>query len=560
MIQAVADTGFTKTPQAQQQVVWNITTALLSLINAMAIARDEIVEAIASNPQLVPFLCFLVTHKSTPYEILIEALGSLMTLSEDNLEVSQLILADQSNCFRHLTKLKEGTDAKSIYSCGVLHNLFSSLEWYDSSPGQDGATDARIIPNLSQVLERTRQDPKTYQIGGIAPEVVTLALEVLASIATELQSAVAKGSKNKDEWNGIKDDEPIENGVEDMKIGSDEDELPDATDAMDADDAEDSEVSDADDAEEEEDEMDEDAMLADMDLVTGDHGEDDDGGIEDLPSLKVFITKAMPHIIRLANLAPASDEAIIIQSEALSTLNNIAWTMSCFDYSKSANDAILEAWSPVAKRIWSKVIALILATDTADVSLAEQVTGVAWAVARTLQGYTPLLGDEHRKFISLYKASKGLPGKPEEQPEQEDADPFQALGVKCVGVLGQLAKDPAPIDRNREIGIFLVTILDALPDTPAADAVEAVNQLMEIYRDEKNECTKAVFYKDNFLKHLENILYKLKAKAKTVDKRGATSELRARVDGAIRDLGRFIQYKKKRTPRDHEMTRSESPE
>ncbi|KUI68801.1 Synchronized import protein 1 [Cytospora mali] len=440
VIQTVADTNFVKTPQAQQQVVWSIATALLSLLTAFAIARDEIVDAIASNPQLLPFLCFLVTHKSTPYEILNEALSCLMTLSEDNLKVSQLILADQSNCFRHLMKLKEGTDAKTVYSCGILHNVFTSLEWLDASPGQDGATDASIIPNLSQVLERIRQDPKTYQIGGAAPEVVTLALEV-------------------------------------------------------------------------------------------------------------FLMKAMPHIIRLANLAPASDDAIIIRSEALSTLNNIAWTMSCFDYSKPANAGIFDAWSPVAKRIWSKVIVLVLATDTADVSLAAQVTSVAWAVARILQGSTPLLGDEHRKFISLYKASKGLAGKLEEQLDQEKADPFQALSVKCIGVLGQLAKDPAPIDRNREIGIFLVTVLDALPDTPAADAVEALNQLMEIYSDETHACDKDVFFKDNFLKHLEDVLPKTRTMAKTIDKRGQTSELRARVDEAKLNLGRFIQYKKTHPPK-----------
>lgn len=518
-------------------------------------ARDEIVDAIATNPQLLPFLCFLVTHKSTPYEILNEALNCLMTLSEDNLKVSQLILADQSNCFRHLTKLKEGTDVKSVYSCGILHNIFTSLEWIDASPGQDGATDAKIIPNLSQVLERTRQDPKTYQIiGGVTPEAVTLALEILASIATDLQGAVAKGSKikAKEEWNGIKDDEAMELGEdEDMKQGSDEDGQLDAADAMDALDVEDADDADGDNgAEEEDDEMDSDAIEEDMEhVLRGDDSDDDDGEIDELPTLKEYLSKAMPHIIRLSNLAPSTEESIVIQSEALSTLNNIAWTMSCFDYSKAGNAPILDAWSPVAKRIWSKVIVLVLATDTADVSLAAQVTSVAWAVARTLQGSTPLLGDEHRKFMALYKASRGLPAKAEDQPEQEDADPFQALGVKCIGVLGQLAKDPAPIDRNREIGIFLVTILDALPETPAADAVEALNQLMEIYGDESHACDQAVFCKDNFSKHLEGILPKMRTMAKTIDKRGATSELRARVDDTILNLDRFIKYKKTHPPK-----------
>ena len=96
-VQTVAESSFTKSPKAQQQVVWNITTALIALINALATARDEILDAIASNPQILPFLCFLITHTSTPYETSTEALSCLMSLSEDNLKVSQLVLADPSN-------------------------------------------------------------------------------------------------------------------------------------------------------------------------------------------------------------------------------------------------------------------------------------------------------------------------------------------------------------------------------------------------------------------------------------------------------------------------------
>lgn len=540
MVQTVAESSFTKAPKAQQQVVWNITTALIALITALATARDEILDAIALNPQILPFLCFLVTHSSTPYETSTEALSCLMSLSEDNLKVSQLVLADPSSCFRTLTKFKEGTDIKSVYSCGVLHNVFSSLEWHDGSPGQDGATDAQLIPSLSRVLERTRQDPKTNQIGGISPEAASLALEILASIATDLQGTVAKGNKDKEEWNGIESDEAMEeDGDDDMKQEGD-DENAEAADAMEADGAEG----------EEDDEMDEDAMEADLDLVTGgDDDAEDDSGIDDLPTLKEFMTKAVPHIIRMANLAPASDEAVAIQSEAFSALNNISWTLSCFDYSETGNAGLLKAWTPVAKRIWSNVIAPVLATDTADISLASLVTSIAWAVSRTLQGSTPLVGDEHRKFIALYKASKGLPAKPEDQASQEEADPFQALGVKCVGVLGQLAQDPAPISLNREVGIFLITILNALPETPAADAVEALNQVMDVYGDETHACDKEVFWKDNFLKHLEEILPKAKAVAKTIDKRGATAELRFRADEAVLNLGRFIQYKKKTPPK-----------
>lgn len=542
MVQTISDASFCKTSKAQQQVTWNITTALLSLLTALATARDEILDAIVSNPQILPFLCFLTTYNSTPSEIFTETLSCLTILTEDNMKVSQSILADQPNCFRTLTKFKEVGDVRAVYACAVLHNIYSALEWHDGSPGQDGTTDAKLIPSLCQILEKTRQDPKTYQVGGVDAEVVTLALEVLASIATDLQVSITKGSKP-EEWNGIEDDEAMENGGdEDMKNG---DADRDDADGIEADITGDEEGEDGDDVDMG------DAMEADMDLVTGeDNGIEDNAGVDDLPTMREFILKAVPHLIRLSNFAPASEEAIAIQSEALSALNNVAWTMSCFDYSETGNAGILKVWAPVAKRLWTKVVAPVLATDTADVSLASSVTSIAWAVARTLQGSTPLMGDEQHKFMSLYKASRSLTESSEKATlPAEQEDPFQGLGVKCIGVLGQLAQDPAPTDLNREVGVFLVTILDALPDTPPADTVEALNQLMDIYGDESHPCVKAVFWKDNFLKHLEEVLPKAKTMAKRIEKRGATTELRARADEAVLNLGRFIQYAKKHPPR-----------
>lgn len=543
MAQAFSDGSFTKTPKAQQQVTWNVTTALLSLLTALATARDEILDAITSNSQILPFLCYLISYNSTPSEVFIEALGCLATLTEDNIKASQLVLADQSNCFRTLNKFKEAGDARAAYTCTVLHNIYSALEWHDASPGQDGATDAKLVPNLCQLLEKTRQDPKTYQVGGVEVEAVTLALEVLASIATDLQASATKDNKADDEWNGIDDDAAMDNGDdEEMKNGDDEE---DEEDDVEADGTDDDGDEDGDDVN-----MD-DAMEADMDFVTGaDVDEEDNSGIEDLPTLREFIVKAIPHLIRLSNFAPSSDEAIAIQSEALSALNNIAWTMSCFDYSESGNAGILKVWAPVAKRLWTKVVAPTLATDTADVSLASLITSVAWAISRTLQGSTPLMSDEHHKFISLYKASKGLTAQLDKaSASTEPEDPFQGLGVKCIGVLGQLAQDPAPTGLNREVGVFLVTVLDALPDTPPADTVEALNQLMDIYGDESRPCVKAVFWKDDFLKHLEAVLPKAKTMTKRIEKKGATMELRARADEAVLNLGRFIQYTKKHPPR-----------
>ncbi|KAK8932054.1 putative ARM-like repeat-containing protein [Metarhizium anisopliae] len=206
------------------------------------------------------------------------------------------------------------------------------------------------------------------------------------------------------------------------------------------------------------------------------------------------------------------------------------------------NAGIQKAWAPVGRTLWEQVITPILSSDTADVNLATQVTGLAWAVSRSLGGSTPLKGDEHRKFISLYQATKSM------EP-QDSEDPFQRLGVKCVGVLGQLAADPAPASLNREIGTFLITLLTGLPDTPAADAVEALNQVFDIYSSEGFAYDGEVFWKDNFLNQLELVLPKARAMVKSVDKK-TQPELRARADEAVMNLGRFLAYKKKNKPDD----------
>lgn len=531
---------FAQTTKAQQRFVWDICSSVISLVGALAVARDEIVDTIIKNEDIFQFLFALVSATSTPLEVFEETLTCLMTLSEDNLHVSQLILADPSNCFKQLMKFKSASGSRAVLACGVLHNMFAALEWHDHSPGQDGATDAVLIPVLVRVLDQTKMDNITANgNASMAPiDVVQLALETLASIATDLQGSIEKGNKiaergnkTEEEWNGIGDDTEMDQDKEEDENAEEDDEDGEHQDDGDV-------------------EMDEDEMEADMEMVTGaDDQVDDVSGIDDIPTLRELIQKAIPQLIRLSNVQLSSDEALAIQMHSLSALNNIAWTVACIDFANGENANIFQVWAPAAKRIWSKVIAAILATDTADINLAAVVASLAWAVARSLQGSVPLAGDEHRKFMSLYQAAKKLnQDKSAAGTSESDEDPFQGLGVKCIGVLGQLGRDPAPIPLNREIGVFLITVLTLLPETPAAEAIEALNQLFDIYGDENLDCDREVFWKDDFLKHLEEISPKTKSMAKAIDKR-AQEELRSRADEVVLNLNRFTQYKKKNKPK-----------
>ncbi|KAI0387853.1 hypothetical protein F5Y04DRAFT_12931 [Hypomontagnella monticulosa] len=508
---------FSQTTKAEQEYVWRIVESLTAILSALSEAQDEALEAISRNEEIVRFLFHVISNASTTAPVLNSALSCMITLSEDNKQFVQAILDDGfTRSYKHLVSYKSGDGYKAVLACGILHNIFSVMQWNDQSPGRDDACDAVLVPALSRTLEHTRLDggATNGDDSTSSVEILQLTLEILASIGTTLQETLEKSSRGKPER-----------------------EAPDDKDvAMDADD---NDQLSGDESVGEDEEMDEDEMEADMEMVTGaDDNDNELDGIDDLPTLKELIQKAIPQILKLSRISGNDEASDLIRTHALTALNNISWTVSCIDFTERSNAAILRAWTPVAQTIWGQVIAPVLSSDTSDVGLATVVTSLAWAVARTLHGQTFLSGDEPKKFISLYHASKNL------NPDEDD--PFQSLGVKCVGVLGQLAL-AAPIALNREIGIFLLTVVKGLPETPAADAVEALNQLFDIYGDETKEWDKLVFWKDNFLQHLEEAAPRVKAMVKTVDKR-KTTELRVRAEEANLNLSRFIQYKQKHRP------------
>ncbi|KAI8624561.1 hypothetical protein F5Y19DRAFT_467765 [Xylariaceae sp. FL1651] len=514
--------AFSKRAKAEQNFVWSIAQSLADILAALAEAQDEALDAASQNEQIMRFLFTLISGDSTTAPVLKSTLSCMITLSEDNQQFAEAILGDSTGqCYKHLMTLKSGDGFKAVLACGVLHNVFSVMEWNDQSPGRDGACDAILVPTLSQTLEHTNIKDDMINGHSHSPaspaDVLQLALEVLASIGTGLQDSLGKGKRAKENaWEG----------VDDKDVAMDADEDGDLSDDKPAD---------------EDDEMDEDEIEADMDMVTGaGNGTDEAPGIDHLPTLKELVQRAIPKTLKLFQAIQDEDEtSTLIRTHALTTLSNIAWTISCIDFNEGANAAISQVWIPAAQLIWKDAVAPVLASNTSDVGLATIVTSLAWAIARTLHKERFLDGDEQKKFISLYHASKNLDTDPE--------DPFRGLGVKCIGVLGQLALDPAPVALNREIGVFLVTVVAALPETPAADAVEALNQLFDIYGDEKNICDKEVFWKDNFLQHIETMVPKVKAMVKTVDKR-KSAELRARAEEASLNLLRFIQYKQKHRP------------
>lgn len=58
----------------------------------------------------------------------------------------------------------------------------------------------------------------------------------------------------------------------------------------------------------------------------------------------------------------------------------------------------------------------------------------------------------------------------------------------------------------QEIGVFLMTLIAAAPNTPAEPTVEAINAIMDIYADADFDYDGPVFVNCGFLAHLQKAL------------------------------------------------------
>lgn len=537
-----ADPEFKKLHKPQQELVWTLTKSAINLLASLAGAQDEIVQAIGNFKLISKFLIGLLKIGNVPAEVLNEVLSCLLVLTEENKTFADDVL---NLALEELLTMKDVKNILSVPACGVLHNCFVSAQWFDHNTPVEGVSDAILIPTLVEFMKPLSSQFNGHDTHSDPEQVLQLALEITASIATSLQEALEHGSRYEKEFEGFDDAEPMTEDDEDMEGGE-------ADVGADA---------------EEDDEMDQDQIDADMELVTGPDTDSptETGDSTEQVTLDRLVRIATPQVLEVA-IGKMKEEGEITQNQALQTLNNIAWTISNIDFAVGYLDTVQKIWVKLATEIWRTSVTVVLDCKDAEIDMISTITSLAWGLVRGANGSINFTPGEQRKFMAVYEAAKKLEPL---DPTDGESDAFQTLGVKCIGVLGSLARNPAPIDLNREIGIFLLKVLHSLPqppsaktaisdainggvhngnassnETPVADAVEALNQIFEIYDDKSHSFDGPVFWGDNFYKHLEEILPKAKHAAKSIDKR-RLPELRERADDAVEDLRRFLLYKKK---------------
>lgn len=257
-------------------------------------------------------------------------------------------------------QLKNSGGFKGVATCGVLHNIFTAMNWADDNAPMDGASDAILLPTLIESMQQAQQTNGANGTNGhttnSSPErVLQMALEITASIATSLQEALELGNGKEEVFEGFGDDEEV-----------DEDQMVDGD--ADLSEGEEGDLSD------EENEMTQEDIEADMDMVLGDDPEDEETS-NDQDTLHQLVQVACPTVIALTQLSEDSKmEGDDVQTPALAALNNIAWTVSSIDFSKSHLGGLQKSWAGIAQRIWDEVVCRVLASNTANVELAASIT------------------------------------------------------------------------------------------------------------------------------------------------------------------------------------------
>lgn len=236
---------------------------------------------------------------------------------------------------------------------------------------------------------------------------------------------------------------------------------------------------------------------------------------------------------------------------AMTALNNITWTLST-ELSVAANPT----WSNHAKELWINLINQLLGQgndsnsmlETADIETLCGCVGTLGAVAATFKGHVP-------REVNGILVIPALVGTCEKVKHSfaNDTESLSQYIEKAIDVLTSLTlatSQDASIDSSSEehpaaiVGYLLVDeILSSAENTPVSLLVKSLDAVYDVFGDAEYVYDGPVFANRQYLEKLQQLLPIIRKIAKHVDKK-KNPELRAVVDEAISNLGRFIQYKK----------------
>ncbi|KAJ7623345.1 armadillo-type protein [Roridomyces roridus] len=514
-------------PENAQKLVYEFANNVITLLWCLSETSNKALNAI-NQLQLVPFLIsFLGARQKIPLATVTAAAQCLYVLSDDNPPAIADLRADGGYIACLLSILQEPpqdeadprTGTLRVLAAGILRNV-APLPPPSVASALD--LDAEIVlPQLTPLLSIS------------LTEVSETALQLLGS-APETEKPKDSGLKNTPKSDhkspaevGL---ERLENRLRTVQLAL---EILTGACATLPDPQPDVLIDDEDDDEEGDENSDDnpDADMATPEEAVPDSREQ----TQSLPSLVTPLlqliqptTLSFPPLAAPSPHPPTTSALSAIHLAAFECLNNIFLTLA---RDRHANAADVGA---VWDAIWTALGLVGTQTGLGQEqrrAVWEAATGVLWGVATVSRGIVEPKPEQVQALMALCDGATA------------DAQ----LRVKCIGTLEALAQNPAFVDANATIAVYLLSMLpSANGPSPAGTEpmLQAASSLIDIYSDEDAPWD-INFRSGGYLARLQGSVDGIKTAVRAIDRRKeGGKELRRRGEEVRDNLVAFIKYRK----------------
>ncbi|KAJ3189756.1 hypothetical protein HDU85_000040 [Gaertneriomyces sp. JEL0708] len=540
---------------SQVRCCFDIAEQVIGVLWCLAEVSERAVEALTSDPVLIPFLLSILTcaDSSLPFSLVQSAAQCLNTLVEDNdpchvhfspqaitlllsiaaghvdrwnswnanaIHIRALVASVLFNVKSAVTTSSSSTSPQDLYNAiyaaiaaaldldlvplvAKAQDLGKLIDAKDAQPLEAGPEETAVTPPGEQ--ERAKMEEFDRKL-----ETVIFTLEVFANVsASEEEDGWADDLANENE-----DSEMIEDNDD---VGQNGDNDDDGVLAMMEDD---SDVLDA---------IREQSGTSEMDTAAPSIAADLSPALQVLTASYPFLFEkavSLSQPVTPPSTPHASNMAThlrTLQTRALGVITNIL-------NHPAAARAFLTTPSQITL-LWGLLFTVAQSASTHLDLIEAAITSL----------YTLL------RFIDLSAQLQSIPLS----IPLNDADALlstvanntvpEVLRVKCISVLGLLARIQSDIELNRRIGTACLSLLSH-SHTPLDLVIEILNQFYDIYADAAFAYDAPVFVQQGFLDTLKALEPELRKRVKAVDRR-KHKQRREAGELAYTNLVEFIKYK-----------------
>ncbi|CAO3617277.1 unnamed protein product [Cunninghamella blakesleeana] len=529
--------------------IWDFAENFIYIIWAISESSDKYIKAINRLNMINFFISFLSSADQCPTRVVVAAGQCLTTLTEDNKDI---FIEFQNHpeyinmLFNILTKFNSPDKILvKVLACAILMNLKEVVQLsgsWDDDRDSLSELNKTILPILVSSLDFDIQEAANQTIAAIQSGNITKHDEIAEEITPKPKQPLTNEEiyiKNvEDRLSTLQLSLEI---LADICIQNDNDDGQDGWEEAD------DEMIDGEEDESFVDNINEDnieSYLDDPSAIVNDTNknitEENMELLKSNPVLHSFIYQIFPKLITLATPTvlsfPSQDVSSSVSATVTLGLEMVHQrSLECFNnFLLAMNDLPTKLWFKEhlndAKQSWQWLfetahkIGSAPSSDMRDTVL-EVMVGCLWSLGRGLGQEIPLGPNDVATLCGAYQS----------------ANQDSSMRVKVVGCLGPIALRQGDINTNKNIGQFIMEILQN-PQTNPDVRIESLNLLYDVYSDAAFDYDEPVFVQGDYLSQLKQLLPPTRAMVKAIDRR-KQFDLRSRADEALTNLVAFIKYK-----------------